>query len=160
RLFLHIGEHLLGRLIAPTDLFPYYYSTGIIVRQLNHALSETFVYDLSRVWSLEQGAEYLSHIPSILGRENKPAASRMAEIISHVMVANLKFNAELTQKRTSAALAAVNRTIWSVRKGQVILHRGERVNDSQAELLQSLWQLSSPTANFRRFGWYVLVFYI
>jgi len=160
RLFLHIGEHLLGRLIAPTDLFPYYYSTGIIVRQLNHALSETFVYDLSRVWSLEQGAEYLSHIPSILGRENKPAANHMAEIISHVMVANLKFNAELTQKRTATALNAVNRTIWSVRKGQIVLHRGERVTDSQAELLHSLWVLSSPTSIFRRFGWYVLIFLV
>src|SRR5690606_10161399 len=39
--FNDLAKPLLGRLVARTDLFPSYYSTGIIVRQINLGLNET-----------------------------------------------------------------------------------------------------------------------
>ena len=58
-LWVRSSEPLLGRLIAPTDLFPSYYGTGIVVRQVNQALNETLVHDVSRIWSVEHAREFV-----------------------------------------------------------------------------------------------------
>lgn len=157
QLFTKIGSHLLGRLIATSDLFPSYYSTGIIVRQLNQSLTETLVHDVSRIWSLDQAREFLNHVPTILNEGKDESAPRMVEMINHVVVPNLLFNQALTQKRIATILGLARQSVRSIKRGEVLIRKGERVTDTQAELLQATQLLMSPASRLKRF---VLIFLI
>lgn len=149
--FVKIGEYLLGRLISPVDLFPSYYSTGIIVRQLNQELNETLIYDLSRIWSVDQAREFLTHVPNLLKVSKTHPANRLVDIIAHLVIPNLQLNAALTEKRVATLLGMTKPVVHSVRKGQIIVKRGERVTEKQSEIISNLQELLSPTANLQRF---------
>lgn len=149
--FTKIGEYFLGRLIAPFDLFPSYYATGIIVRQINQDLNETLIYDLSRIWSLEQAREFLEHIPTVMKVPKSHPANRLSVLMSHILISNLELNSVMTEKRVSNLLGLTKPVVHSVKKGQVIVKRGERVSEKQAEITSSLQELLSPTATIQRF---------
>jgi putative nucleotidyltransferase with HDIG domain len=150
--FSEIAHPLLGRLIAASDLFPSYYSTGIVVRQVNQALNETLVLDVSRIWSLDHAREFLDHLVGALPSGHSEAVRRLVGMIDYLILPNLKFNSVLTQKRIAAALGMRQVQLLSIRRGQVVVRRGDRVSDQQAELLQTLKQLTSPRAMSERFA--------
>jgi cyclic-di-AMP phosphodiesterase PgpH len=149
--FIKLGEYLVGRIIAPTDLFDSYYSTGIMVRQVNQSMNETLIQDVSHIWSLETAREYLYQIASKIPEREISAGRAMAEIVGSAAIPNLKPNEILTKKRVSIVLSNLKDPIQSVQKGKAIVGRGERLSDSQWELLQDLQYLTSPTSNAKRF---------
>jgi membrane-associated HD superfamily phosphohydrolase len=149
--FISIGEFLVGKIIAPTDLFPAHYSTGIIVREVNQSLHETLVQDVSRIWSLEQAREVLSHVPSLLKDGKNPHVHMMVDIVSSLVVPNLNFNEPLTKKRIANILATSRQPILSLREGQIIIKKGERITEQLVELIHSIRDLTSPKAALKRF---------
>ncbi len=155
--FLKMGEYLLGRLIAPIDLFSSYYSTGIIVRQVRGDLSETLVHDVSRIWSLEQAKEFLSQIPRLLNEKRTTDSQRLIVAIQHVVIPNLKFNATATQRRISTTLGQTRAPIQTVRKGEIIARKGERITEHHAELFQGIRELLSPRARLQQFLFVMIV---
>lgn len=155
--FMRLGEFLIGRIIAANDLFPVHYSTGIIVRQINQALHETLVQDVSRIWSLDQAREVLGHVPSMVKDVKEPQMRAMAEWIGGLIVPNLVYNESLTKKRIASILATVRQPILSLKEGQTVLRKGERITDQHIEVVQNIRDLTSPKANFQRL---ILTFFI
>ena len=151
RAFAEIANPLLGRLIAASDLFPSYYSTGIVVRQVNQALNETLVLDVSRIWSLDHAREFLDHLVGALPSGRTDMVRRLVGMIDYLILPNLKFNSSLTQKRIAAALGMRQVQLLTIRHGETLIHRGDRITDQQAELLQTLERLTSPHAMIQRF---------
>lgn len=149
--FNKIGEYLLGRLISPTDLFPSYYSTGIIVRQMNQELNETLIYDLSRIWSVEQARDFLVHVPDLLKAGKNSQLPKLVAILSRATIPNLKHNAELSEKRINNLLANSKPVLQSVHRGDLVLKRGERVSERQSEILRGLRESMSPAARAKKF---------
>ncbi len=145
-------EPLLGRLIAPTDLFPSYYGTGIVVRQVNQALNETLVHDVSRIWSLEHAREFVRHLPASEGakKQDLEALRRTVDLLASQIVPNLKFNPAATQKRISNFLGQTQRPIIPLRRGETFVRRGERISEAQASALQHLVELTMPKARLQR----------
>ncbi len=140
RTFVKLANRLTQRLIASTDLFPSYYSTGIIIRQISRNLNETYVNDVSKIWSIEHVKEFLNHISATMDINQKEERLRLIEIISDTLVPNLKYNSALTNKRIEAA-AGISKTIIPVKKGQIIAKRGERISDEKSELLKRIAEL-------------------
>jgi len=150
--FAKIAEYLMGRLIAPIDLFPSYYATGIIVRQLNQELNETLIFDLSRIWSLEQARDFLVHVPNLLKAGKNPQIQKIVTLMSRIAIPNLKHNVALSEKRISNVVtAAAKPALQTIHRGEQILKRGERVSERQAETLRGLRELTSPTARLQKF---------
>lgn len=151
RTFLKIANRLVGRLISANDLFPSYYSTGIIVREVNRSLHETVVNDVSRIWSVDHAREFLRHVPSISENSEKARVTRIVEIVNNVVVPNLKFNASLTKNRIATALGAARPVVIPIKQGQLLVSRGTRITDETAEMLKKLSALTSAGAIFKQF---------
>jgi len=149
--FNKIGEYLLGRLIAPNDLFPSYYSTGIIVRQMNQDLNETLIYDLSRIWSLEQARDFLVHVPELLKAGKNSQMPKLVAILSRATIPNLRHNVELSDKRIATLLANSKPVLQSIHRGDLVVKRGERVTERQSEILRGLRETLSPAAHMKKF---------
>lgn len=150
--FLRLGDFLIGRIIASSDLFPVHYSTGIIVRQMNQALHETLVQDVSRIWSLDQAREVLGHVPSMVKDAKEPQMRAMVDVVASLIVPNLIYNEALTKKRITAILATVRQPILSLKEGQTVLRKGERITDQHIEVVQNIRDLTSGKANLQRFA--------
>ena len=102
--FQDLAKPLQGRLIAQTDLFPYYYSTGIIVRQINLGLNETLVNDVSRIWSLDHARQLVNQMLSGFPEEKAGAVPALRRDRTEYLISpNLVFNADLTERRVSSA---------------------------------------------------------
>jgi cyclic-di-AMP phosphodiesterase PgpH len=146
--FSEMVKPLLGRLISEVDLFPSYYSTGIIVRQINMGLNESLVNDVSRIWSLEHAKQLVGNIASNRKSENQ---KRMGNLVQSLVIANLKFNPEMTDRRVNNALGRKETPLVSVKKNQILLRMGDRVSEHQLELIEALRTATSRTANVKRF---------
>ncbi len=155
-LWVRSSEPLLGRLIAPTDLFPSYYGTGIVVRQVNQALNETLVHDVSRIWSVDHAREFVRHIPTISdlpgGKKEIDGETlrHTTDLLASLVVSNLKFNPTATQKRISNFLGQTQRPVLALRRGEIFVRRGERITETHAAALQQLVELGSPRARLQR----------
>jgi len=160
RSFSELGRQLLGRLISPSNLFPIYYNTGIQVRLVNQSMRETQIHDVSRIWSLDQAREYLNYIPGSTRRERSVQAVSMVDVINSVLIANLKFNQSITEKRVAKALLTAKYTPYSVKKGQVIVQRGERLTNEQVEIIRNLKDLTSKKSSIKRFFLSLLLLFV
>ncbi len=158
--FVKVAKRLQGRLMAATDLFPSYYSTGIIVREVNRSLHETLIHDVSRIWSLDHAREFLNHVPTIAAAGEREPVQRVVEMVNKVVVPNLKFNASLTQKRIASALGTVQPAMVSVKAGEVLVQRGERISEDQAELLKKIAELMSPKSRWQQFFYQLLLAFV
>ncbi len=147
------GEFLLGRLITSTDLFASYYNTGIVVRQLSHDLTETLIYDISRIWSMDQAREFIGHVPELLKRERILIHPKIASLLQLTMVPNLKLNSAQTEKRIQAIMGSTRPMLTTLKKGQLILRRGERVTEYHQKLIQAVNLLMSPASIIKRLLW-------
>jgi putative nucleotidyltransferase with HDIG domain len=155
RTFVELAQPLLRKIIAKDDLFPSYYSTGIVVRQLNQGLNETRIYDLSRIWSLETARDLLRNL-HLSRRPKKPdrryeLEARTVELVQTALIPNLTFNDAATQKSIAAFVGGTKQPMQSLRRGEVFIRRGERVTEQQAQMLEDLRQLMEPRARFRVF---------
>lgn len=155
RIFVRSAEPLLRKLIAKDDLFPSYYSTGIVVRQLNQGLNETRIYDFSRIWSLENARDFLRNL--YLSRRSKKVdkrfdvEARTIEVVQAALIPNLTFNAAATQKNIATFVGGTKQPMQSLRRGEIVIQRGERLTEQQAQLLEDLRALLEPGARFRVF---------
>jgi putative nucleotidyltransferase with HDIG domain len=149
--FEQIVKLLMGRLIAPSSLFPTYYNTGIVVRLINQGLRETTVHDVSRVWSVDQAREWLVQAIGSSHVMRFEAGPRVAELITTIIIPNLKFNQPVTENRIATAIETAKQTPFSVKRGQILVHRGERVSDEMAELLGNLKRMTSTASVVKRF---------
>ncbi len=165
-LWVRASEPLLGRLIAPIDLFPSYYSTGIVVRQVNQALNETLVHDVSRIWSLEHAREFVRHlplpadIPGTRKADNLGLTRTTVDMLAVQLVANLKFNPAATQKRIANFLGQTQRPILALRRGETFIRRGERLSENQAAALTHLVELTAPKARMQRLALIALTLFL
>jgi putative nucleotidyltransferase with HDIG domain len=146
--FSEMVKPLLGRLIAEVDLFPSYYSTGIIVRQMNMGLNETLVNDVSRIWSLEHAKQLVANIASNRKTEN---LRHVGALVQYLVIPNLKFNPEMTDRRVNNALGRKEMPLVTVKKNQVLLRMGDRIGEHQLELIEALRAATSRTASIKRF---------
>jgi cyclic-di-AMP phosphodiesterase PgpH len=149
--FEQIVKLLMGRLIAPSSLFPTYYNTGIIVRLVNQGLRETVVHDVSRIWSVDQAKEWLDQAVSSSHVMKYDSGDRVAEIVTGIIIPNLKFNQILTENRIATAIENAKQTPFSVKKGQIVVHRGERISDETSELLENLKRMTTTGSSLKRF---------
>jgi putative nucleotidyltransferase with HDIG domain len=150
-IFVKTASYLKERLISELDLFPVHYGTGIVVRQMNHNLHEVPIQDVTKVWSLEQAREVIQHVPQILKDAPKKITVPMARFISEIVQPNLFANPSLTQKRIEAFLASSRPPMVSLKEGQVLVARGERITEQNLEILRALQDLSSPSSQAKRF---------
>jgi cyclic-di-AMP phosphodiesterase PgpH len=160
--FLEMSQHLLGRLIAPSNLFPLYYNTGIQVRLLNQSLRETLIHDVSRVWSVEQAREYIDQLAAIphIAVPGEPPTLAMSELVKATIIPNLRYNQAVTQKRVSSAISSARSVPLSVKRGQILVQRGERISDLQASVMQNLQELTSKSASTKRFFLSLLLLFV
>lgn len=158
--FIKIGEYLMGRFIAPTDLFAIHYSTGIVIRQIRQDGSETLFYDVSRIWSLEQARDFLRHVPTLLRSQNVEHNPKIVAMLSRLIIPNLKYNPDLTQKRMNQFLSVSRPPLQQIQTGQVIVRKGERVSEYQADILKTIHKLNSRKAYFERFCLYTIVLFL
>ncbi len=158
--FQELAKPLAGRLIAQTDLFPYYYSTGIIVRQINLGLNETLVNDVSRIWSLDHARQLINHVLSGMPKKKKENLTRLAAMVQYLIVPNLLFNSDLTERRVSNALGRKEAPLVSLKKGQVLLRIGERITEAQLEVIEALRALTSPRSVAKRFAMITFILFL
>ena len=64
--FMMLAKPLIGRLVAAEDLFPTYYGTGIVIRQIQLGLNEALIQDVSRIWSLDHARQLIGHVLATL----------------------------------------------------------------------------------------------
>ncbi len=150
-LFQEMTKPLLGRLISEVDLFPSYYSTGVIVRQLNLGLNETLINDVSRIWSLDHARALIAGLANTGPRKKNVHVRKVSDIVQQLIVPNLKFNPELTERRVTNALGRRDAPLILVRKGQTLLRMGERATERQAELVDAIRAATSFRATWIRF---------
>lgn len=148
--FFKLTEFLKARIISNVDVFFSYYATGITLRQVNKDLRENLITDVSRIWSLDQAREVLSRYPSIIKDKKLYNARVTVEIIDYLIPSNLSFNQTETEQRISNYLKASKQPVIRIKKGQVLIHRGEKITDQHLQLMQSLKELTSPTAFIAR----------
>ncbi len=158
--FSTAGRAFQGRLIAQSDLFPNYYSTGIVVRQINQSLDETLVQDVSRIWSTEYAREFLKYVLNNKRKLNTPKEKRMFDLVSSLVQPNLRMNDDVTRKRIERALGLTRHSLVSLKKGEPIIRRGERVTEQTARLLENVATLVTPTAVVEQFLLIFLVMFL
>lgn len=158
RTFSKVASRLMGRLLSVRDLFPSYYSTGIVVREVNRSLQEVLVNDVSRIWSLDHAREFLGHYPLTVPLPEKERVSQIVSIVGRVLVPNLTFNNEQTQQRIAIALGNVQARAIQVHKGQVIIRKGERITQESATLIETIKTLTSFKNRAAQTGIYFIAF--
>lgn len=159
-LFVKVGQEILvGRIISSSDLFPLHYSTGIIVRQVNQGLHETLIQDVTRIWSLDQAKEVLQHPPGSIKDTKTKLLSRVLELTSNLLVPNLSYDEALTKKRIEAIIASTRQPMLSLREGQVILRKGDRISEQQWELLRQVRILSSLKTTLKKIIFNSIIFF-
>lgn len=158
--FMEVGRYLNGRLISPANLFPTYYNTGVVVRLVNQSLRETLVHDVSRIWSVEQAREYLNHIRGSNRSGRGADFGAITELVSETLIANLTFNQDETKRRVTMALAASKLMPIVVKRGQVIVQKGERLDEEHIRILQKIRDLTSTSSSIKRFFLSLLVLFV
>lgn len=148
--FIELGKNLLGRLISPSNLFPAYYNTGIRVRLVNEYKREAVIHDVSRIWSVEQAREYLGRIQAQERKETAQSAG-ILDCVTTAVLPNLRLNQGLTQASIAKTLSHARLNTIAVRRGQIIVRRGERVSEEQSQILESIKDLTSRNASIKRF---------
>lgn len=152
RTVVKVMERLQGRIIAGTDLFPFHYTTGILIRHLNQDLKEAYnVHDLSKIWSLEQAQEFLFNSGKRVKDGNSEQIDQVSRLVGNLIPANLQFNQQMTDKRVASAIAAARPSIYEVKSGATVAKRGERVTEQQAHLLKGIGEQLSPEKLIQRF---------
>jgi len=149
--FFKLTDFLKARYISNIDVFFSYYATGITMRQYHGGLRETLITDVSRIWSLDQAREVLSRYPSIIKDKQLYNPRVMVEIIDYLIPANLSFNQVETEQRINQYLQASKQPVIKIRKGDVLIHRGEKLTEQHLQLIASLKELTSPLAIIKRF---------
>ncbi len=150
--FFKLTEFLKARLISDIDVFFSYYATGITLRKYHEGLTESLITDVSRIWSLDQAREVLSRYPSIIKDKKLYNARVTVEILDYLIPSNLSFNQSETEKRINQYLKASKQPVIHIKKGQVLIHRGEKLTESHLQMIQSLKDLISPPAMIKRVG--------
>ncbi|MFM8315485.1 MAG: hypothetical protein ACKOA8_14470, partial [Deltaproteobacteria bacterium] len=150
--FFKLTEFLKARLISDIDVFFSYYATGITLRKYHEGLTESLITDVSRIWSLDQAREVLSRYPSIIKDKKLYNARVTVEILDYLIPANLSFNQSETEQRINQYLKASKQPVIHIKKGQVLIHRGEKLTESHLQMIQSLKDLISPPAMIKRVG--------
>lgn len=158
--FMKTASYLKERLITELDLFPLHYNTGIVVRQINHSLHEQPIQDVSKVWSLEQARGVIIRVPELLKDTSPKLSIPMASLVSDLIQPNLVANPTLTQTRVEAFLASTRPPMVSLKEGQIILGRGDRITEQHLEVLRALQELSSPASKLKRFGLTFVIFFV
>ena len=158
--FFKLTDFLKTRLISNVDVFFSYYATGITIRKYNQGLSENLITDVSRVWSLDQAREVLSRYPSIIKEKKLFNARAAVEIIDYLIPPNLILNQSETDKRIEQISKASKQPVIHITKGQVLIHKGEKLTDSHLQLIQSVKELTSPGSHLKRFSLSFTVLFI
>lgn len=150
--FFKLTEFLKARYISNIDVFFSYYATGITMRQYHAGLRETLITDVSRIWSLDQAREVLSRYPSIIKDKQLYNPRVVVEIIDYLIPANLSFNQAETDQRINQYLNASKQPVIKIKKGEILIHRGEKLTEQHLQLIASLKELTSPSSILKRFA--------
>jgi len=141
--FMMLAKPLIGRLVAAEDLFPTYYGTGIVIRQIQLGLNEALIQDVSRIWSLDHARQLIGHVLATLPQHQSEEKQRVAHIVKQLVIANLTYNAALTQRRVELLLAERRAPARRLERGEILVQRGERISEGQKELLATMRELCS-----------------
>jgi cyclic-di-AMP phosphodiesterase PgpH len=141
--FSALGKPLIGRLVSTEDLFPTYYGTGIVIRQIQLGLNEALIQDVSRIWSLDHARQLVGHMLATLPKHQTEEKQRVAHIVKQLVIPNLVYNAAMTQKRLESLLAERRAPAKRIERGEILIQRGERVTEAQKELIATLVYLTS-----------------
>lgn len=129
----------------------------IIVR--NNLESTERSINLARVRDLREANSYVQFQ---LNQEFEEQETRLAmEMYNNVIMPNYLYSEEDTQERLQEALNSVSETKGAIAQGQVIIRRGDLVNDERANILESLAEARAQNASnierWVRFGGQIII---
>ncbi|MEI6305235.1 MAG: HDIG domain-containing metalloprotein [Deltaproteobacteria bacterium] len=67
-------------------------------------------------------------------------SERISAVIGRILLPNLIYNRESSESRAKAAMEAVRPVLFKVKKGEMIVRVGERINSEQSQKLQVIFQ--------------------
>lgn len=152
--FAESGRTVIDKIISATNLFPIYSNTGITMRLMNRGMRERNVYDVSRIWSLEQARDFMVRVA------HDPRQVAIAQVAAEHLVPNLRYNENLTKKRIAKAVASAKQAPLKLRKGQIIVMKGEHVSEEQAQLLKRLREVTSQSSALKKFFLSLLLLFV
>lgn len=156
--FTESGRLVLGKIISSSNLFPTYSNTGITMRLVNRAMREINVYDVTRVWSLEQAKDYV-----LRGSREKRSAKGgvlTTDIVAEHLQPNLRYNENLTRRRVAKAVTSARAVPTKLKKGQILIHKGERVSEEQSQILRKLKDITSNGSSLKKFFLSLLLLFV
>jgi putative nucleotidyltransferase with HDIG domain len=89
-------------------------------------------------------------------RFNPQQQALAAEIIAPLVVANSTYDAAATEAARTSAAAAVEPVRFTIRKGEIVVQSGERIDDLAREKLQNFGLLDPQPDLARVAGWFLL----
>ncbi|MDR9417192.1 MAG: HDIG domain-containing protein [Gracilimonas sp.] len=115
--------------------------------------------DLSRVRDLREANEFMQFR---LNRVFDEQRVRLAlELYNKIIQPNYKYSEEYTQSRLEEELSNISETKGAIAQGQVIIRRGDIVNNERANILESLAEARSQNATeierWVRFGGQLII---
>jgi putative nucleotidyltransferase with HDIG domain len=149
--FAEITGELLDKMIAQNNLFPLYYQTDIVLKLKNSGSKEIFIRDVTRIWSLAQTKEFLFARFVSQNKKQSLLRKKMLDFITAHLIPNIQYNEALTQKRVAMIASKSSPTKLSLKKGELIIKRGERVNESQYEIIKLIEKKYSIKSFFSHF---------
>ncbi|MEX2604102.1 MAG: hypothetical protein WD361_07855, partial [Gracilimonas sp.] len=115
--------------------------------------------NLDRVRDLREANEFAQFR---LNRQFNEQHTRLTmELYNKVIIPNFRYSEEDTQERLEEALSNISETKGAVAQGQVIIRRGDLVNQERANILESLAEARSQNASeieqWVRFGGQIII---
>lgn len=152
--FVDSGRSIQDRIISASNLFPIYSNTGITMRLVNRESRERSVYDVSRIWSLDQAREFM------LRTAKDPKHEAIAQVAAELLPPNLRYNEALTKRRLSKAVSIARSAPTKLRRGQILVHKGEIVSEEQGQLLKRLKETTSQSSGVKKFFLSMLLLFV
>jgi putative nucleotidyltransferase with HDIG domain len=111
---------------------------GITLRRIGSKV-ETTVKDVKRFYSLDQAREVIKTTASVdFKRFSHPLRSVVIDISQRLLQPNITLNKNETEERKQVATEEVNEVFSQIKKGEMLLREGERVQPSHILKLEAL----------------------
>ncbi len=112
--------------------------TGITLRRIGSKV-ETIVQDIQKFYSLRQARKVIKTTANAqLEKFSSPLQSVIADLAQKLLQPNITLNKNETEERKQAAIEEVNEVFFQIKKGEMLLREGERVQSSHILKLEAL----------------------
>jgi len=146
--------------IASRDAFPSAGLEGLILYNVV-TQKETIIHDPDLIFDLEDiRGLFVSRSREVLKGLPPPERYLILSMAQQIIKPNVVFNKAATQRLRQKAMEGVSPVVREIRKGDVIIHKGERVTAEQIEKLHAMEQGATVVWRVVSFvGFLLLVFF-